>query len=98
MTNQAKTEQIITDQLVDLQAGTFEVETLEQTKEMLYHQRRQLGDNPRQLIAWMSGSDIRPFTLEEEMAIIGRTSRDDVAKLAQRIDLKAVYCLKGETT
>ncbi|MCT4794331.1 MULTISPECIES: EF-P 5-aminopentanol modification-associated protein YfmF [Exiguobacterium] len=98
MTNQAKTEQIITDQLVDLQAGTFEEETLEQTKEMLYHQRRQLGDNPRQLIAWMSGSDIRPFTLEEEMAIIGRTSRDDVAKLAQRIDLKAVYCLKGETT
>jgi predicted Zn-dependent peptidase len=95
--NQAKTEAIIADQLADLQAGTFEDETLEQTKAMLYHQRRQLGDNPRQLIAWMSGSDIRPFSLEEEMAIIERTSRDDVAALAKGLDLQAVYCLKGGT-
>lgn len=95
--NQAKTEAIIADQLADLQAGTFEDETLEQTKAMLYHQRRQLGDNPRQLIAWMSGSDIRPFSLDEEMTIIERTSRQDVAALANRLTLQAVYCLKGGT-
>lgn len=95
--NQEKTEQIIAEQLTDLQAGTFDDVTLEQTKEMLFHQRRQLGDSPRQLIAWMSGSDIRPFSLEEEMAILERTTRDDVAALAKRIDLKAVYCLKGGT-
>ncbi|MCC5892671.1 pitrilysin family protein [Exiguobacterium sp.] len=95
--NQAKTEQIIDAQLTDMRAGRFDDVTLEQTKEMLYHQRRQLGDNPRQLIAWMSGSDIRPFSLDEEMTIIERTTREDVAALAHRIDLTAVYCLKGGT-
>lgn len=95
--NQAKTEQIIAEQLADLQAGNVEDVTLEQTKEMLFHQRRQLGDSPRQLIAWMSGSDIRPFSIEEEMAILARTTREDVAELARHIKLKAVYCLKGGT-
>lgn len=95
--NQQKTEQIIAEQLADLQAGEFDDMTLEQTKEMLFHQRRQLGDSPRQLIAWMSGSDIRPFSLEEEMAILARTTREDVAVLASQIKLKAVYCLKGGT-
>ncbi|OGX80360.1 insulinase family protein [Exiguobacterium sp. SH3S2] len=95
--NQVKTEQIIADQLADLQAGEFDDMTLEQTKEMLFHQRRQLGDSPRQLIAWMSGSDIRPFSLEEEMAILARTTREDVAALSSQIKLKAIYCLKGGT-
>lgn len=95
--NQAKTEAIVAEQLADLQAGTFEDETLEQTKAMLFHQRRQLGDHPRQLIAWMSGSDIRPFSLEEEMTIIEQTSRHDIATLANRMTLQAVYCLKGVT-
>lgn len=95
--NQAKTEQIIADQLADLQVGNFDDVTLEQTKEMLFHQRRQLGDSPRQLIAWMSGSDIRPFSLEEEMAILAKTTREDVAALSRHLELKAVYCLKGGT-
>ncbi|EPE61974.1 peptidase M16 inactive domain protein [Exiguobacterium sp. S17] len=95
--NQAKTEQIIAAQLADLQAGEFDDMTLEQTKEMLFHQRRQLGDSPRQLIAWMSGSDIRPFSLEDEMAILARTTREDVAALSSQIKLKAIYCLKGGT-
>lgn len=94
--NQAKTEQIIGEQLDALQRGDFEEETLRQTKEMLYHQRRQLGDNPRQLIGWMSGSDIRPFSLEEEMAILEATTAEDVSALAKRIEREAVYCLKGE--
>lgn len=97
MSNQQKTEQIIAEQLSALQAGQFDDVTLEQTKEMLYHQRRQLGDNPRQLIAWMSGSDIRPFSLEEEMLIIERTTKEDVAALANQINLVAAYCLKGGT-
>lgn len=93
--NQKKTEAIIADQLAALQAGDFEDETVEQTKEMLFHQRRQLGDNPRQLIAWMSGADVRPFSLDEELAIIEQTTRDEVVRLAREITLQAVYCLKG---
>ncbi|MBR3216647.1 MAG: insulinase family protein [Exiguobacterium sp.] len=93
--NQQKTEQIIEEQLNALQAGEFEDETLQQTKELLFHQRRQLGDSPRQLIAWMSGADIRPFSLDEEMAIIENTTRDHVVALAKEMELEAVYCLKG---
>ena len=93
--NQQKTEEIIDAQLEALQAGEFDDETLQQTKEMLFHQRRQLGDNPRQLIAWMSGADVRPFSLEEELSIIEQTTREQVVALAREIKLQAVYCLKG---
>ncbi|WP_214824032.1 EF-P 5-aminopentanol modification-associated protein YfmF [Exiguobacterium algae] len=93
--NQQKTEDIIAEQLDALQNGDFEEETLQQTKEMLFHQRRQLGDNPRQLIAWMSGADVRPFSLDEELAIIEQTTGEHVVELARNIKLQAVYCLKG---
>lgn len=91
-----RAEKIILEQLVDLKAGQFTDEELTQTKAMLINARRQILDQPGQLIGWLNGSKMRGLTLEDEIHIIETATREDVVRLAAAIDLDAVYLLRGE--
>ncbi|MCG4616798.1 insulinase family protein, partial [Phocaeicola dorei] len=51
-----RAETIIGEQLRDLKAGQFTDEELTQTKAMLINARRQILDQPGQLIGWLNGS------------------------------------------
>jgi len=79
-----------------LKAGQFTDEELTQTKAMLINARRQILDQPGQLIGWLNGSKMRGLTLEDEIHIIETATREDVVRLAAAIDLDAVYLLRGE--
>ncbi|MGA9231644.1 MAG: pitrilysin family protein, partial [Exiguobacterium oxidotolerans] len=91
-----RAETIIKEQLVDLKAGNFTAEELTQTKAMLINARRQILDQPGQLIGWLNGSKMRGLTLEDEIHIIETATREDVVRLAAKIELEAVYLLRGE--
>lgn len=91
-----RAETIIGEQLADLKAGLFTDEELTQTKAMLINARRQILDQPGQLIGWLNGSKMRGLTLEDEIHIIETATRDDVVRLAAAIELEAVYLLRGE--
>lgn len=91
-----RAETIIKEQLVELKAGNFTDEELTQTKAMLINARRQILDQPGQLIGWLNGSKMRGLTLEDEIHIIETATREDVIRLAAKIELEAVYLLRGE--
>jgi len=91
-----RAEQIIGEQLLALQHGEFTEEELNQTKAMLINARKQILDQPGQLIGWLNGSKMRGLTLDEEIEVIERVTREDIVRLAERIQLDAVYLLRGE--
>lgn len=93
-----KTEAIVLRQLEDMKAGDFPEELIQQTKDMLINQFKQNDDNQSRSLAkiyqnrLLAGRDVPD---EEWIAGVAGVTREEIIQVAQLLELKAIYFLKG---
>lgn len=90
--------QMIQEQLIELSQGNFSDEVLNQTKSMLLNQYLSSFDQPRAMVEKGSRSlRFKDLDLSEEgfKERLMNVSREDVARIAQNIQLQCIYFLEG---
>lgn len=98
MTQKEKTEAIVLQQLKDMQVGEFSKELVKQTKDMLINQFKQNDDSQSRSLAkvyqnrLLTGRDVSDA---EWIAGVESVTKEEVVQVAQLMDLKAIYFLRG---
>lgn len=96
--NEEKAREVIAEQLTIMQAGDISELELAQTKAMLINQIKEALDSPRgQIEIFDQYKELdEPFTVETWTARWQAVTKEDVQKMAQKIELEATYFLCGK--
>lgn len=96
--NFAKTVDIIQDQLKQVQRGEMTDEELDQTKALLINQIKEDNDQPFHLMERFYHGIIGGMNRNGSQLIeaITRVSKDDVVRVAEKIELDTIYFLTSE--
>ena len=95
--NRAVTEEAMLAELAALKAGHISAEELDAARSSLDHSYRQLADNPAALCDFYGGRLLSGHyeTVEEWRQKLARVTVADIAEVAERIDVGAVFFLNG---
>ncbi|SFB82826.1 Predicted Zn-dependent peptidase [Alkalibacterium subtropicum] len=94
-----KTQSLIIQKLQEIQEGHFTDDELFQTKELLKSELHQIDDSPHAMIEnrySLSLIEQNDLTIDDWIERIDGVKREEVALLAQLINLKAIFKLIGE--
>ncbi|PWA13563.1 peptidase M16 [Pueribacillus theae] len=96
--NYEKTVSIIKEQLDKMKNGDFSELEFDQTKIMLKNSILETLDDPRGIVELLYHQVIAnvTFTIDEWLQAIDRVTRDEVTRVANKIEMDTIYFLKGE--
>ncbi|WP_028775816.1 EF-P 5-aminopentanol modification-associated protein YfmF [Shimazuella kribbensis] len=89
---------IIKEQLVAMQRGEITDQELEQTKATLSNQFREGQDRAFELIGFHFQSVLsgKARTLEDLLEKVNAVTKEDIQKVAEKVELDTIYCLRGQ--
>jgi len=95
--NYEKAMQIIHEQMKAMKQGDFTDEEMEQTKAVIRNQLLETLDTPRGLVEVLYHNVVssRKRPIEEWLAKTDEVSREDVIRVAEKIELDTIYFLTG---
>ncbi|WP_245579650.1 EF-P 5-aminopentanol modification-associated protein YfmF [Alteribacter aurantiacus] len=95
--NYEKALTIIREQMEAMKNGDFEEEQLEQTKAVLKNQLLETMDAPRGLVELMYHNELgsKKRELDDWIPNIEKVTKEDVVRVAEKIELDTIYFLKG---
>jgi len=93
-----KARDLSLDQLEMLKSGNFDDEQLDNTKNALINDLLEMNDSPSAVLATDFASLLygEVYDVDKKMANIKKITREDVIKVAQKIELDTIYFLTKE--
>ncbi|WP_105957172.1 EF-P 5-aminopentanol modification-associated protein YfmF [Apilactobacillus quenuiae] len=96
--NAKKVQSIINEQLKAIQNKNINVDILKSVKAEMISSKKAILDNPRQSLEQEFANSLlnRKLSFEQWCENIDSVSIDEIAKVAQKVDLQTVFLLKGD--